>query len=31
MISLGVLVLFILFFNDNRKSATHTGDAPAVA
>lgn len=31
MISLGVLVLFILFFNDNRKSAQHTGDVPAVA
>jgi nucleoside transporter len=31
MISLGVLLLFILFFNDNRKSATHTGDAPAMA
>ncbi len=31
MISLGVLVLFILFFNDNRKSAAHGGEAPAVA
>ena len=31
MISLGVLVLFILFFNDNRKSATHTGEAAAAA
>jgi nucleoside transporter len=31
MISLGVLVLFILFFNDNRKSAQHTGEAVAAA
>ena len=31
MISLGVLVLFILFFKDNRKSAQHTGEAAAAA
>jgi MFS family permease len=31
MISLGVLLLFILFFNDNRKSATHAGEQPATA
>jgi nucleoside transporter len=31
LISLGVLVLFILFFNDNRKSAQHAGEAAAVA
>lgn len=31
MISLGVLLLFILFFKDNRKSATHAGEQPASA
>jgi nucleoside transporter len=31
MISLGVLVLFILFFKDNRKSSQHAGEAAAAA
>jgi nucleoside transporter len=29
MISIGVLVLFVLLFNDNRKSATHMAESPA--